>query len=69
MALGLATEDDDAEIFNNQVTINTEEEAKALQITFGKYNGKTIGEIYESGDVKYLEWLFDKGKDENIKRQ
>lgn len=53
---------------NNQVTINTEEEAKALQITFGKYNGKTIGEIYESGDVKYLEWLFDKGKDENIKK-
>ena len=35
---------------------------------FGKYNGKTIGEIYESGDVKYLEWLFDKGKDENIKK-
>lgn len=53
---------------NNQVEINTEEEARNLQITFGKYNGKTIGEIYESGDVKYLEWLFDKSKDENIKK-
>ena len=53
---------------NNQATINTEEEAKALQITFGKYNGKTIGDIYEAGDTKYLEWLFDKSSDENIKK-
>lgn len=53
---------------NNQVTINTEEEARNLQITFGKHNGKTIGEIYEEGDIKYLEWLFDKSKDENIKK-
>lgn len=67
MALGLATEDDDAQSFTKQ-TINTEEEARNLQITFGKYNGKTIGEIYESGDVKYLEWLFDKSKDEDIKK-
>ena len=53
---------------NNQITITTENEAKALQITFGKYNGKTIGDIYEEGDIKYLEWLFDKSKDENIKK-
>lgn len=53
---------------NNQVVISTEEEAKALPITFGKYNGKTIGEIYESGDTHYLEWLFDKSSDENIKK-
>lgn len=53
---------------NNQVTITTVEEAKAVTINFGKYNGKTIGEIYESGDVKYLEWLFDKSQDENIKK-
>ena len=52
---------------NNQVTITTEEEARNLQITFGKYNGKTIGEI-EAKDYKYLEWLFDKSKDENIKQ-
>ena len=53
---------------NNQVEIKTEDEAKALTITFGKYNGKTIGEIYEAGDTKYLEWLFDKSSDENIKK-
>ena len=53
---------------NNQVEINTEEEARNLQITFGKYNGKTIGEIYEAEDIKYLEYLFDKSNDENIKK-
>ena len=53
---------------NNQVTISTEDEARALPITFGKYNGKTIGEIYEAGDAHYLEWLFDKSSDENIKK-
>lgn len=52
---------------NNQETIETEEDARNLQITFGKYNGKTIGEI-EAKDYKYLEWLFDKSKDENIKK-
>lgn len=67
MALGLATEDDDAQSFTKQ-TINTEDEAKALKITFGKYNGETIGDIYKEGDIKYLEWLFDKSKDENIKK-
>ena len=49
-------------------TIETEKDARELEITFGKYNGKTIGEIYESGDIKYLEYLFDKSKDENIKK-
>ena len=52
---------------NNQVEITTEEEARNLQITFGKYNGKTIGEI-EAKDYKYLEWLFDKSNDETIKK-
>lgn len=54
--------------YNTNKKIETKEDAKGLVINFGKYNGKTIGEIYESGDVKYLEWLFDKGKDENIKK-
>ena len=53
---------------NNQATIETEEEAKALKITFGKYNGETIGTIYEEGNTKYLEWLFDNTKDENVKK-
>ena len=54
--------------YNTNKKIETKEDAKEVVINFGKYNGKTIGEIYESGDVKYLEWLFDKGKDENIKK-
>lgn len=54
--------------YDTSKKIETEEEAKALQITFGKYNGKTIGEIYEAGDTHYLEWLFDKSSDENIKK-
>ena len=54
--------------YNTNKKIETKEDAKELVINFGKYNGKTIGEIYESGDVKYLEWLFDKSKDENIKK-
>ena len=52
---------------NNQVTIETEEEARNLKITFGKHNGETIGEI-EGKDYKYLEWLLDNAKDENIKK-
>ena len=53
---------------NNQVTIETEEDAKGLVINFGKYNGKTLGEIKDMNDIKYLEYLFDKSNDENIKK-
>ena len=53
---------------NNQGTIETEEEAKALKITFGKHNGKTIGQIYDEGEEKYLTWLFDNTNDENMKK-
>lgn len=54
--------------YDTSKKIETEEDARNLKITFGKYNGKTIGEIYESEDIKYLEWLFDKSNDENIKK-
>ena len=54
--------------YNTNKKIETKEDAKGLVINFGKYNGKTIGEIYEAEDIKYLEWLFDKSKDENIKK-
>lgn len=53
--------------YNTNKKIETKEDAKELVINFGKYNGKTIGEI-EAKDYKYLEWLFDKSKDENIKK-
>ena len=54
--------------YNTNKKIETEEDAKGLVINFGKYSGKTIGEIYEAKDIKYLEYLFDKSKDENIKK-
>lgn len=54
--------------YNTNKKIETEKDAKELAINFGKYNGKTIGDIYEAGDTKYLEWLFDKSSDENIKK-
>lgn len=35
----------------------TKDEALKIKINFGKYNGKTIGEIY-SEDSNYLVWIF-----------
>ena len=49
-------------------TIETEKDARELEITFGKHNGKTIGQLYDEKETKYLEWLFDNTKDENIKK-
>lgn len=66
MAFGLATDDDDAQSLTIK-EINTEKDAREIKITFGKHNGETIGEIEEK-DYKYLEWLFDNTKDENIKK-
>ena len=36
----------------------SKEEAEKIEITFGKYNGKTLKEIKEN-DEKYLYWLID----------
>ena len=63
MALGLATEDNDAQDLTIS-TINTKEDALKMTINFGKYNGKTLSEIQD--DESYLEWLFDNSKDENM---
>jgi len=62
MAFGLATDDDDAQSLS-MPSISTLEEAKAYQLTWGKYAGKTLGEI----DENYLQWLLANTKDENIK--
>ena len=62
MAFGLATDDDDAQSLS-MPAINSIEEAKAYRLTWGKYAGKTLGEIDES----YLQWLMGNTKDENIK--
>lgn len=62
MALGLATEDTDAQELT-MPSITTIEEAKAYKLTWGKYAGKTLGEIEEN----YLQWLLANTKDETIK--
>ena len=63
MALGLATEDNDAQDLTIS-TINTKEEALKMTINFGKYKGKTLNDIQD--DESYLEWLFANSKDENM---
>lgn len=63
MALGLATEDNDAQDLTIS-TINTKEDALKMTINFGKYNGKTLSEIQD--DESYLEYLFKDSEDENI---
>ena len=45
---------------NNQITITTEEEARALEITFGKHKGETIGELVDREDG-YINYLFQNG--------
>lgn len=62
LALGLATEDSDAQELS-MPSISSLEEAKAYKLTWGKYAGKSLGEI----DENYLQWLFANTKDESIK--
>lgn len=63
MALGLATDDNDAQDLTISI-INTKEDALKMTIDFGKYEGKTLNDIQD--DKSYLEWLFDNSKDENM---
>ena len=63
MALGLATEDNDAQDLTIS-TINTKEDALKMTINFGKYNGKKLSEIQD--DESYLKYLFNNSEDENI---
>ena len=62
MALGLATEDTDAQELT-MPSITTLEEAKAYKLAWGKYAGKSLGEVDES----YLQWLLANTKDDNIR--
>jgi len=39
--------------------------ARLLKITFGKYSGKTLGDIFES-DTRYIEYLIDKSQDQRL---
>lgn len=42
------------------------EDAKKIKVSFGKYKGKTLGDLI-SEDHKYLTWLHDKSQDAVIK--
>lgn len=63
MALGLATDDNDAQDLTIS-TINTKEDALKMTINFGKYIGKTLNDIQD--DESYLKWLYTNSKDENM---
>lgn len=55
MALGLATEDDDAQSLTEKKEA-TMEDAKNWMFTFGKHNGKTMDQVINE-DLQYVEWF------------
>lgn len=65
MALGLATDDNDAQDLTISI-INTKEDALKMAIDFGKYKGKTLNDIQDDED--YMDWLFHNTKDDTIKK-
>jgi len=44
----------------------TPSDAANVMVTFGKYRGKTLAEIYKT-DKKYVEWLADKANKEDMR--
>lgn len=61
MALGLATEDDDAQSLSEPKEV-TKEEAEKYKLGFGKHKGKSVKELPE----EYIEWLLSNSKDEYL---
>lgn len=45
----------------------TQEEADTYTLTFGKYTGKTLKEVYKESK-KYIEWLLGNTQDERLKK-
>ena len=62
MALGLATEDDDAQSLSEKKE-PTQEEADTYKLTFGKHKGKTLKEVNEEAP-DYIDWMLGNAKDE-----
>lgn len=60
---------EDLEQFTQSEKIETlnEKDAENMKVTFGKYKGKTLGEILEIDDG-YLAWISDKGRDEVMRK-
>ena len=48
-----------------EAKMETVQDAAGFVITFGKYNGKTLGEIWKT-DIGYIEWLDDNEKTDPI---
>lgn len=48
--------------------ITTPEEARKYEITFGKHEGKTLGQLFDEEEIKYIDWLFNQTKDETLKQ-
>lgn len=48
--------------------ITTKEEALKYEITFGKHQGKTLGQLIDEGEDNYIDWLFNNAKDETLKQ-
>lgn len=60
MALGLATEDNDAA----ELSEMTEDQAKEYVINFGKHKGKKLVDLLE--DKGYIGWLVSNSKDQEV---
>lgn len=60
----VASADEVTNAINNQKVELTEEEAKNMVLTFGKYEGKTIGELVIDNETSYLTYLMQQGKPE-----
>lgn len=61
MALGLATEDDDAQSLSEPKEV-TKEDAEQYKLGFGKHKGLTIKELPD----EYIDWLIGNSKDEYL---
>ena len=55
----------DKPVTPNETQENKLQRAQTFKLTFGKYTGKTLGEIFES-DKKYFKYLRDKGQDQRL---
>lgn len=60
---------EDMAVFEQSERLETmnQSDAEAMKINFGKYRGKTLGEIY-STDQGYIKWLKDNAKDPAIRK-
>lgn len=61
--VSVASAEEVANAINNQEV--TQEEADTYELTFGKYKGKTLKEIYEE-DSQYIDWLLGNSTDDRM---